>query len=111
MPKFRDRCCNPMNLEKHKIKIGLRGIPEHLVVRFNLSTEERICSGCYKKLLNLTSDNYSDKSDTEIPENFEYEQDVKSQPIDVDHSQVNTLTGISLNIAVTNSIVPKFVFI
>ncbi|KAK0076407.1 hypothetical protein PV325_005458 [Microctonus aethiopoides] len=94
MPKFCDRCCNPMNLENHKIQTSLRK-----------------CSACYKKLLNLKTVNDSDKSETEILESFEYEKDVRSHPIDVDDSQVNTLTGVSLNISVTDSIVPKFVFI
>ncbi|KAK0074185.1 hypothetical protein PV325_008666 [Microctonus aethiopoides] len=91
MPKFSDRCCNPINLEKHFVKTSLRKIPLH-IVRYYLSTEDRICSGCYKKLLNLSADKYCDKSDTETPESFENEQDVKSQPIDVDDSPVNTLT-------------------
>ncbi|KAK0084554.1 hypothetical protein PV326_006231 [Microctonus aethiopoides] len=76
MPKFCDRCCNPMNLENHKIQTSLRK-----------------CSACYKKLLNLKTVNDSDKSETEILESFEYEKDVRSHPIDVDDSQVNTLTG------------------
>ncbi|KAK0168017.1 hypothetical protein PV327_001858 [Microctonus hyperodae] len=95
MPKFHDRCCNPMNLKKHLIKSGLRKISHTLVVRYNMSPQDRICSGCYKKLLHPDSNKCSVKSsDPETPpEYFENEQNVNSKPItDVNDSQVNTLT-------------------
>ncbi|KAK0157010.1 hypothetical protein PV327_011462 [Microctonus hyperodae] len=97
MPKFRNRCCNPMNLEKHFIRKSLRKISESLALRYNLSTEERICLACYKKLLHPKSGDFSDNSDTETPECSENEQDVISEPIDLHSSQASTLTVKLLN--------------
>ncbi|KAK0159866.1 hypothetical protein PV327_010932 [Microctonus hyperodae] len=98
MPKFYDRCCNPMNLEKHCIEKALRKLSKNLADRYNLSTNDRVCSVCHKKLLNLiqntnNTDDCSDtSSDTVILQSFESEQHVESEPIDVDDCKVDILT-------------------
>lgn len=51
MPKFFDRCCNPMNTGRHKVKSSLRKLPEYLRIRYRLSMGNRVCTACYKKLL------------------------------------------------------------
>ncbi|KAK0161647.1 hypothetical protein PV327_010100 [Microctonus hyperodae] len=93
MPKFYDRCCNPLNLEKHSVKKSLRQLSKNLVVCYNLSTGDHICSMCHKKLVNPMNNtnsthDYSDKSsNTEILESFGNEQDDNSELIDVGDSQ------------------------
>lgn len=87
MPKFFDRCCNPFNLEKHRKKLSLRNLPEHLAIRYNLSTDERICSSCYKKMLQPSDDDQNNDC-------FEIDQNIISGSIEVDDSERDNLTGI-----------------
>ncbi|CAD6240963.1 GSCOCG00012598001-RA-CDS [Cotesia congregata] len=93
MPKFFDRCCNPFILEKHRKKISLRNLSEHLAIRYNLSTDERICSSCYKKMLQPSIENTSDESDdNQNNDYFGIDQNIISGSIEVYDSERNNLT-------------------
>lgn len=95
MPKFHDRCCYPHNLENHRKTLSLRNVPRNLASRYNLSTDDRICSSCYKKLLQHYAENLSDESDDNEPdERSENDENIVSGSIEVDNSGGNNLTGI-----------------
>ncbi|KAK0167770.1 hypothetical protein PV327_001634 [Microctonus hyperodae] len=104
MPRFRDGCCNPMNLDKHLIKTSLRKISQSLAVRYNLSTDERICSGCHQKLLHPKPVDCSGNSD---PETFDYStiffpliQPTTSFEISPIQQSCSSLSELSLNITI-----------
>ncbi|XP_074105556.1 uncharacterized protein LOC141531564 [Cotesia typhae] len=93
MPKFRDRCCNPHNLENHRKTSSLRNVPQNLANRYNLSTVDRICSSCYKKLLHHYAESLSDESDDNEPdERSENDENILTGSIEVDNSGGNNLT-------------------
>ncbi|XP_074112106.1 uncharacterized protein LOC141535849 [Cotesia typhae] len=93
MPKFRDRCCNLHNLENHRKTSSLRNVPQNLANRYNLSTVDRICSSCYKKLLHHYAESLSDESDDNEPdERSENDENILTGSIEVDNSGGNNLT-------------------
>ncbi|KAK0169666.1 hypothetical protein PV327_011451, partial [Microctonus hyperodae] len=61
-------------------------------VRFNLPTEERICSGYHQKILHPKPEDCSGNSDPETLECSQNEQDVISEPTDFHYSQASTIT-------------------
>lgn len=91
MPKFFNRCCNPTDIERHNVKISLRRLPEYLRIHYRLSTKDRVCSACYKKLLKqYTKD--SEESAGKPNESF---TNIREELIDVGESQDANMTGTS----------------
>ncbi|KAH0534996.1 hypothetical protein KQX54_011602 [Cotesia glomerata] len=96
IPKFFDRCCNPFNLDKHLKKSSLRNLPEYLAVQFYLSTNDRVCSACYKKLLYQYTENLPEDTDDELNESFETDEYVHDEIIPVEESP-DTFASSSLS--------------
>ncbi|KAH0563668.1 hypothetical protein KQX54_004244 [Cotesia glomerata] len=86
MPKFFNRCCNPMNRDIHNKTKSLRSLPEYLAIHFHLPTDDRVCSPCHKELLKQYADNLTEDTDDESNESLEADENSNDEIIHVDES-------------------------
>lgn len=96
MPKFADRCCNPLNLDKHIKKSSLRNLPVNLALHFRLSTSDRICSACHKKLLRQYTEALSDETDNDSNQSIDSEENLNYELVHLDQSPDTVPSGIHL---------------
>lgn len=96
MPKFFNRCCISLILVKYNEKLSPRGLPGYSIVHFSLSTSDRVCSACHKKLLRQYAEALPDDTDNECNESFGTDENLNDEPIYLNESPDFVISGIHL---------------